>query len=725
MSTAEVQARYRANLKKKKEAAAAAVAAFQEQQKEIAAGTAQSDKAVTNIFREAWGLSNKNVIEQCIANGKERAHDLNVSADMNYWLDGSEAEHKIDVIGGRSEVLSMRDLWALYCFTARGLKVLGVELSFEQWLDLRDRARKDLWFLACDILGIRLVEEVHREIIDLIYPSLNCDGMFTLNYTLPDMFAAMDRQCETKEHMILDPREWLKSLVVSAFVLQFMLNFPEAKVFNVSGTEDLALASIQLQKGYLGSNENVLRLFPEYTLRGVDSSSDAPIYLPCRRFHQKDPSYSTFSVMSKTSGKHCDLYIGDDQVQEKGTETTRATLKEKADSLLSNVPSAHAIKIILGTRYDLEDWYSGRIALLEADPTSMKFHSRGVMEILPQYADVPYRDLTIDMVKLNWPNRFGSPEKTFKAYMRKIVTNESDFRHQQMNTPISAEDADNKIAFDMDAFGNLFIAPNLFPQEGDQYLIVDIAWSLDKRADFSVLCAARIGKSISSGSEQSVYVHEVNAARRRTSELAIAIVEASMRHQFTSIIIEKIGGVEGVIDEVRRQAAIRNHTLPFIYAAPVLTTSGAKWRRIKILEKYVAQSRLWFANSISPTQRALIFDQFGKYTGKRSSTRHDDIPDCVAILVEVALPKENVTGDRQKELDDARKNAQEEMMRQEQYNHIFGRPGNLTPLQINYDTPVEIQNPIHQQLARGGKVADARKGRWVRTNFGSIFQPED
>src|SRR5580704_2323791 len=664
----------------------------------------------TSILKGDWKIRNANVLKQCLENGLERANELGVAPSRPYWLEGSTSPLITDEIGGRSEVLSMRELYALYCFTARGLKVLGVELSFEEWLNLRDRCRKDLWFLAVEVLGIRLVEEVHREIIENIYPHFNCEGMFTVDYTLPDMYAAMDRQCETKEITILDPREWLKTLVANSFVLQFLLNFPEGRVFNVSGSEELALTSIQLQKGHLGNNAAMRSLFPEYTLRGVDITSKAPILLPCRRHYQRDPSYSTFSCMGAASGKHCDLFVADDIVQEKGSEITRASLKEKADGLLSNVPSAHAIKLILGTRYDLEYWYSHRIALLESNPTSMKFHSRGVMEILPEYVNVPYRDFAMHMVKLNWSNRYGSPEKTFKAYQRKIATSESDFRHQQMNNPISAEEADNKIAFDEDELKNLIVDPDPFPANAEQYLVVDVAWSTDNRADFSCLIVGRVGESTMSSSEKmSAYIDSIDAQRRRSSELALAIVETSMKYPLKSIIIEKVNGVEPIVDECRRLAHLRNHTLPFIWAAPVILTTNAKWRRIKNLQLLIAQSRLWFSSQISQAGKALMLVQFGKYKGKRSSTRHDDVCDCIALFAEHCLPKEDAT--KNAAAAKAREEAKEEANARAQYDHIFGGPGGFVSNASDWGQRQTSDDPVSVD-DNGGRS----NWSWLRLN---------
>ena len=523
------------------------------------------------------------------------------------------------------------------------------------------------------------MEEVHRELIETMFPKLNADGMFGMDYKLTDMQDAINRQAEIKEYAIFDPRFWMKTAQASAFVLQFLLNFPEARVFDISGTDDLAEGFLRIMKGYLGhSNGGVMQainqLFPEYTLRGKDATSAEPVLLPNRRFYQKDYSFTTFGWNSASSGKHCDLWVADDVVQEKGSEVTRETLKNKADSLASNIPDTHAIKLILGTRYDLNDWYSHRIKFYEEDPTSMRFWCRGVLEPKPGFENLPIQDLLedIDKVHLNWPNHYGTPAKTLAEYRKKAKLNLNDFLHQQMNSPISSEDLDNKIAFDMEKFPNLFIDSASFPREGDRYLIVDIAWSQDKRADFSVALVGRIGKSLSSADELSAYVDHIDAKRRKSSELALTICELSIKYNLKSIIVEKIGGVEAVLDEVRRQAQLRNHILPHIYAAPVILTTQAKWRRIKTLELAFAQSQFWFSKDIHQTQIALTMDQFGKYTGKRSSTRHDDIPDTCALFWNYCMPRTDAKGKEQKEIDEASEKAYEEQVRRDNYQRIFG-----------------------------------------------------
>ena len=634
-------------------------------------------KQIQSVYKNIWQIRNTNVASQCIENGAERAHELGVSPTLPFWKDGVDDPFATDELGGRSEVLTGRDLCALYYATCKGLPVMGQFVDSQQWLTLRDRARKDLWWLAVDVLAIPLVESVHRELTEEFFPKLDCDGMFTKDgYSIVQMQEAIARQSPVNEFMNLDARGYMKTALASAFVLQFMLNFPDCRIFDVSGTDDLALGFLRIMKGYL-SHENGgpmstrHLLFPEYTLRGVDATSEEAVLLPCRRFFQKDFSFETFGIMSAASGRHADLMIGDDIVQERGTEPTREKLKNKADSLSSNVPDTHALRIWLGTRYDENDYYSNKIRLWEEDPTSMKFMCHGVFTPKQGFESISVQDLTLDQVDLRWPNKAGTPEKTWKDLDRKRKVNLVDFCFQQLNSVIPFDDSDNKIAFDMDKFPSLFIDPQSFPKQGDQFMVVDVAWSTDKRADFSVILVGRIAKPMTSSSE-SVYIDYIDCQRRRSSELAVAIVETSSKYFLKSIIVEKIGGVEAVLDEVRRQATLRGHTLPYIYPAPVILTSAAKWSRIKNVELIISQSRFWFSNKISQTAIALTLDQFGKYTGKRSSTRHDDLPDACALLLEWCLPKEDASGKEKQKLDEAQALAYEERVRQQEYDRIFG-----------------------------------------------------
>ncbi len=60
-------------------------------------------------------------------------------------------------------------------------------ITFEQWLDLRDRCRKDLFFLCKKILGwTRMDERVHQPVCDF-FPKLNFDGIYHEGYSLEDV----------------------------------------------------------------------------------------------------------------------------------------------------------------------------------------------------------------------------------------------------------------------------------------------------------------------------------------------------------------------------------------------------------------------------------------------------------------------------------------------------------------------------------------------------------
>ena len=186
--------------------------------------------------------------------------------------------------------------------------------------------------------------------------------MFTLNYTLTDMHAAIAQQGgDTREYLELVPRAFMKTAIATSFALQFALNFPECRIYDVSGTDDLALGFLRIMKGYLGHESGAQMstmslLFPEYTLRSLDATSEQPVLLPCRRYYQKD-FIKTFGCTSAASGRHCDLYIGD-AVSRTGTEATVKSSKIAWTLFALNIPDAHSIRLGLGTRYHREDLYS-------------------------------------------------------------------------------------------------------------------------------------------------------------------------------------------------------------------------------------------------------------------------------------------------------------------------------------------------------------------------------
>jgi len=74
----------------------------------------------------------------------------------------------------------------------RLLKEVDEVVSFQRWLDLRDKGRKDLFWL-CRLLGKGVFHSVHQYVCDQ-FVQKNFDGMYFPEYTIDDFHEMMMKQ---------------------------------------------------------------------------------------------------------------------------------------------------------------------------------------------------------------------------------------------------------------------------------------------------------------------------------------------------------------------------------------------------------------------------------------------------------------------------------------------------------------------------------------------------
>ena len=651
------------------------------------------------VIAEFAETKSQNVIEQCYAYGVQTASESGLTQNEFYWLNGAE-RMKLAIAGkplpelpsgwgDRSECQSMRELYALYAFTVPGNEFLGETLTFESWLDRRDHARKDLWWHATKVLGIPLVEEVHRVICDDVYPKLNADGAFPQGFTLSDEHDAIGRQSETTEVHIEDPRGFMKTASLTAFANQFGLTFPDCRIFDVSGTDDLALGFSRIMKGYFLKQTGqptspLLLLFPEYSLWDINVDSPAPFNFPCRRFYQKDFSLWTAGIESAASGGHCDLWCRDDVVQAPGTETSRENLRNRLANL-ANVPDeGRSITITTGTRYHEEDAYNDIINYAKEVPGAVSLFCRGVWTTKPQFRHVPIEEQTLDMVTLTWPTQVGTPEKTFAAYKKKLTLNKNDFLHQQMNSP-SGEDEDEIPQFDPDIFNAHIIPLEKFPKIGEAFTAVDVAYSVNpKIADYSVIVCGRVTMNNEPTPRLTLYVFYIDAKRRTQTQLGLDIATALSLFPSKLLAIEQLSKHELLVDLVRTHAQRMGFVMPGVYQVPFTNKKETKTRRISNLSLLMNENRFWIAKECG--NLPLVTNQFLKWAGTRSGhSRKDDIPDACGMLAELAVPVDAQSEKSKQEMDKSLKEAEQKVLRDAMNAHIFG----TAPVVLNRPTEPE------------------------------------
>ena len=555
-------------------------------------------------------------------------------------------------------------------------KFLGEKLTFEMWLEFRDKARKDLFWLAKDILKKDLTENTHRVVCDMFIKK-NFDGAFPAGYTIGDVHKAIGRQQRfdaqgryTKDMMLIDPRGFFKSTIDGIDCVQWLINAPDIRILILTGEYKFAVALMKEIKGYFylaeGAEPSDFQiLFPEYILLGVDGTSTQPLECPVRKHTQVAASLWVNSIDSNLSGWHCDIRKGDDVVTDENcnSELARSGLKDKFDGT-ENLLDEWGFSDFIGTRYFTDDWYASRIAIMDDAP--LAYHCRAAWTVKPEYIEVPLRDLTKDMVILAFPEK-----ATFASLRKKLLTNEKSFRNQQLNQPSDAnEDSAFKIAFEEDILKAHVYQPSAVPREGDIFVTWDWAPSNGKQSDMSVGVAGRITKKEViqiDGTIETVYglaILEIIFNRWKPSELALQIVAFNKKWNPKQTLIERSQGAELLQMEVARQA-VRYGTTLNIYWKPISMQSDAKRNRIKGLETLLAMDRLYF---VAGPWLEETFYQFIRYTGERKNRgRKDDIPDAISMMV-FFLPSTVMNEDLKKknEADDKQR------MLKANYERMFG-----------------------------------------------------
>ena len=518
-------------------------------------------------------------------------------------------------------------------------------LLFRDWLKLRDKARKDLYWL-CKLLGKDLYPNVHQVICDQ-FVQKDFDGMYHKGYTLGEFHRMIDAQKRfdaegnyTKEMMLLDSRGFFKSTINGIDCISWHLNAPDAHIFILTGEYKLAVQFLQEIKDYYflakGAEVSAFQLlFPEYVLTGVAGRSKQPMKCPAKILKQKGHSLWVNAIVANLSGWHCDIKKGDDIVTDENSNTdeARESIKIKYDGT-DDLLDPHGFSDHIGTRYFTSDWYGTRLTpdKESKELAPIKYFKRGCWRVKPEYKNLPITTLTEDMVDLTFPQ-----VASFKKLRNKLLTKgERFFKNQQLNEPSDdMEDSGFKLSFTIETLRAHSYPKESAPREGEVFVAWDWAYSDKKTSDYSVGVAARVYQ-LPDG-RFGLCVLDVVIDKWRSSELVYQIIAFDKKWNPKRTLIENSNGAELLKMAIMQKSQILgSDILQDVYWMPVSTQSQAKKNRVKSLETLLEDDRLHFVNG---NWMDLVFEQLCRYTGEKSSaSKKDDGPDAMAYLVEF-LPK--------------------------------------------------------------------------------------
>lgn len=561
-------------------------------------------------------------------------------------------------------------------------KDLGTEVSFETWLNLRDRARKDLFWLGKSVLKKDLTK-CHLEPCRRLFVQKNFNGVYRLGYTIGEVHSAIQKQARKKEMLFLMSRGGFKSTLDGIDSLQWMLNCPDIRILILTGEYKLALAFMSEIKGYFYRAEKapaslLHKLFPEYVLEGKAGTSDSPIECPARIHNQKEPTLWVNAIVANLSGWHCDIRKMDDVVTDENSNSIDARGKEgklklKIDGT-DNLVDEWGFTDIIGTPYYPDDYYAERLKTPQEE-APLEVGIFPAWTVKPPFIGTPLKDITIEAVDLLFPEKL-----TFKSLRQKLMKNERLFRCQQLCE--FAGEADH-VSFTEDVLKAHLVAKG--PEDGETYLSWDWSFSRSSYSDYS---AGVCGRIVQRADRFDLYIMEIIFGRWKPSELAFQMVQFEKKWKPKGTIVEKSVGAELLQMEIQRQAQRHEVSLNVLWKPPSVE-KDAKRNRIKGVETLLANDCLWFVGGqwIDET-----FEQFIRYTGEtRNKGRKDDIPDALAYM-QFFCPSTQNNEELLKLQADREKRAEQQAI----YRNIFDTPMYRPPPV----EPVSMRRKLFGALAR-------------------------
>lgn len=639
---------------------------------------------------------------------KAQTADPKVVAKLEY-LDATEKYFHASECRNRVKTYN----W--YLEFSAGKKILGEVRSYEEWLVLRDRYRKDLFSLAKDLLGFRNLEpHVHQPVCD-IFVKKNFDGVYFEGYSFDDVKEAFwrHRKANAKFMLLLDPRGFFKTSIDTADIIQWLLNAPEARILLLTAEHKRANDLLKaVKKHFFKASEeltNFQLIYPEYMITGIDGTSKEPLIVPVRdESISSDHSLWVKSQSSQKTGSHADVIKRDDIVTPENARTPelREKARESADDT-ANLIDGHGFVETVGTRYaggKEPDYYGTMLQRAREQGEDLRYFIRACWVVRPEFSGKKLRELTEEMVVLTFPELERSNEASFKALRKKLLDNETMFRNQQLNEPIDDEETSMfAVTFTLDLLrANSHNADGTPRNANGTIMAGDLAATSGGQSDFSALVVGKtwpVPKIRDSDPQLfGLTVYEVRFGKWNQTVTATQLVDLNIKYSFTQpIYIEKAAGAEALSEKFQYESMRRGgKRLNIRYVTPS-NVKDAKANRIKGLEILLNEGRLKFVNGPWMDEMYSQFERFTSEKGNRG--RKDDIIDAISYLVKM-LPISSQPSFNAEVYKAELEIQQSEEAKMLQYQRIFGQSSAPKPQGI-------VASPVYREPTKSEVYRDA------------------
>lgn len=435
--------------------------------------------------------------------------------------------------------------------------------------------------------------------------------------------------------LLLLPRAHMKSHCVAVWCAWIITRQPDITILYLSATSTLAEEQLKAIKDILTSK--VYRKYwpemvhPDEGKREKWTTTKISVDHPKRREEGvRDPTVIAAGITTNTTGKHADIIVPDDVVVPDNAYTEEGRRKVGACmSQMASILNPGGIIRACGTRYHPADQYS-----IWKDQKTLVFDDDG--EIV---GEEPIWEIMEEVVEEDgiflWPRTVRPDGKAFGfdrkelARISAMYSDRTQFYAQYYNDPNDPES--RRLGYDRFQYYD----KKYLVQEGGRwyfkgkklnvYAGIDFAFSLSKKADYTAIVVV--------GIDEDGYIYVMDIDRFKTDKIADyfdKIVAMHSRWDFKKLRAEVTVAQSIICNDLKDRIRREGLRLSIDEHRPSRHEGTKEERMASVLEhRYEDQIILHFKGGYTPVlEEELVM----------ARPAHDDIKDCLASVVEIAVP---------------------------------------------------------------------------------------
>lgn len=481
--------------------------------------------------------------------------------------------------------------------------------------EIRQLAEDDLYTFACLVNPLYLYGDEHKKVFRWLM------GV------------------ETPNQLLLLPRGHLKSHCLAVWTAWWVTKFPETTILYISATAELAESQLYAIKNMITSP--IYRRYwpamvhPEEGKREKWSTTAISVDHPRRKAEGvRDHTIKTAGLTTNTTGWHADVIVPDDVVVPDNAYTEEGRRKVSACmSQMASILNTGGLTKACGTRYHPADQYSiwkSQVVPVYDSISDEIVGEEAIWEVYEQAVEVEGVFL--------WPRASRDDGKTF-GFNRKelnrisaMYTDRTQFYAQYYNDPNDPES--NRLDYTkFQYYDKKFIRYENGRWYYKDWLLnvyagIDFAYTLNTRSDYTAIVVIGVAAS------GHIYVLDID--RFRTNKITTyfeKVMEMHAKWEFKKLRAECTAAQSIIVGDLKDRIREHGSHLSIDEARPNRHQGSKEERIAAALEPRYDNMSIWhYKGGYTPAlEEELVL----------ARPEHDDIKDCLASVIEIALkPKQ-------------------------------------------------------------------------------------